>query len=280
MSTADYINDSTQKVSGSEAIRMRPVVAAVIFSFLFHASTGWYLLKVAKEATVVPIRRPLEFNLIQPPQPIVTPRTPAPQPSFVPPKPIPIVPKQTPRIASQPKVTQPTPSTPPPAIESPKQLTEPLSHPEVIENPVAVEPKVEGSSEGAPAADTLQTEAAPAEHSVSGNTAGGEVADSSPGVLSAGDFIGPIFDAAYLSNPVPEYPSAARKLKLQGTTIVRVLVNPDGRAEVVQVEKSSGASVLDGAALKAVKKWLFVPARSGNKPVSAWVDVPIRFRLN
>lgn len=90
----------------------------------------------------------------------------------------------------------------------------------------------------------------------------------------------PVFDAAYLSNPTPIYPPEARKLRLQGTVVVRVLVTPEGKPEVVQLEKSSGVASLDGSALNAVKKWLFVPARSGDKAVSAWVDVPIRFRLN
>jgi protein TonB len=92
--------------------------------------------------------------------------------------------------------------------------------------------------------------------------------------------IAPIYDADYLSNPVPPYPPAAKRLKLQGTVIVRVFVTPSGKPETVNLQKSSGASILDDAAVDAVKHWLFVPARSGDKPISAWVDVPILFRLH
>jgi protein TonB len=92
--------------------------------------------------------------------------------------------------------------------------------------------------------------------------------------------IGPSFDAAYLSNPVPPYPAAARRLKLQGTATVRVLVSPDGHPRSVKLEKSSGARILDEAALQAVQHWSFVPARRGDKTIAAEVDVPVRFRLN
>ena len=94
-----------------------------------------------------------------------------------------------------------------------------------------------------------------------------------------GSTIGPLFDADYLHNPKPTYPLIARRLRLEGTTVVRVLVSPAGKAEIVRLETSSGSNILDQAALSAVQGWSFVPARQGNQPVSAWVDVPIRFRL-
>jgi protein TonB len=92
--------------------------------------------------------------------------------------------------------------------------------------------------------------------------------------------IGPSYDAAYLSNPAPQYPAAARFLKLQGTATLRVLVTPEGRPKTIKLEKTSGARILDNAALDAVQHWLFVPARRGDKPIAAEVDVPVRFRLN
>jgi len=92
--------------------------------------------------------------------------------------------------------------------------------------------------------------------------------------------VGPSYDAAYLSNPVPKYPAAARRLKLQGTATVRVLVSAEGRPRSVTLSKSSGTKILDEAALEAVQQWSFVPARRGSKPVAAEVDVPVRFRLN
>jgi len=89
----------------------------------------------------------------------------------------------------------------------------------------------------------------------------------------------PQFDAAYLHNPKPNYPVMARKLGLQGTVVVRVLIDPDGNPAEIRVEKSSGHLLLDESALDAVRAWRFEPAREGNLSIAAWVDVPIRFRL-
>jgi protein TonB len=92
--------------------------------------------------------------------------------------------------------------------------------------------------------------------------------------------VGPSFDAAYLNNPAPRYPAIARKMRLQGVAIIRVMVTTEGRPNSVRLEKSSGARMLDEAALEAVQHWSFVPARRGDKAVPAEVDVPVRFRLN
>ncbi len=91
--------------------------------------------------------------------------------------------------------------------------------------------------------------------------------------------VDPVFNAAYLKNPKPPYPSIARRMKLEGTVILQVLVSSEGKPEIVHLGKSSGSSVLDQAALTTVQGWSFVPARQGNIPISAWVDVPLRFRL-
>jgi protein TonB len=90
--------------------------------------------------------------------------------------------------------------------------------------------------------------------------------------------VGARYDAAYLSNPKPKYPAAAHRLKLKGTTLLRVLVGPDGRPQRVSVETSSGFRVLDEAALEAVRHWSFVPARQGDKPIAAEVNVPMHFQ--
>lgn len=89
----------------------------------------------------------------------------------------------------------------------------------------------------------------------------------------------PSFEAAYLHNPPPAYPPIARRLRLQGTVVLRVYVESDGRAADLAVRESSGAPVLDEAALGAVRNWRFVPARRGSMAIALWVDVPVRFRL-
>jgi protein TonB len=89
----------------------------------------------------------------------------------------------------------------------------------------------------------------------------------------------PRFSASYLQNPAPRYPLAARRAGEQGTVTLKVLVTSEGLPQRVQVEKTSGSSRLDTAALDAVRRWRFVPARRGATPVKSWVLVPVVFRL-
>ena len=89
----------------------------------------------------------------------------------------------------------------------------------------------------------------------------------------------PVFNASYLRNPAPHYPLAARRTGEQGTATVRVLVTAEGLPARVALEKSSGSTHLDTAAVEAVKGWRFAPARRGTEAVEGWVLVPIVFRL-
>lgn len=89
----------------------------------------------------------------------------------------------------------------------------------------------------------------------------------------------PKFGVAYLNNPEPVYPTMARRQGEQGRVLLKVLVSEKGVAEQVQVTSSSGYEKLDEAAIEAVKKWRFIPAKRSNHPVSAYVLVPIKFSL-
>lgn len=90
----------------------------------------------------------------------------------------------------------------------------------------------------------------------------------------------PNFDAAYLSNPAPAYPLAARQAGEQGTVTLRVLVTRDGLPSRVEIEKSSGSKNLDAAARDGVWGWRFVPARQGSDPIESWMLVPVVFRFD
>lgn len=89
----------------------------------------------------------------------------------------------------------------------------------------------------------------------------------------------PSFSAAYLNNPPPAYPLSARRMGQEGTVVLRVLVNDGGHPDQVQLARGSGFPVLDEAALQAVQRWTFVPARRGDIPTAGWVEVPVRFQL-
>ena len=78
----------------------------------------------------------------------------------------------------------------------------------------------------------------------------------------------------------PVYPSASRRAGEEGTVLLKILIGVDGRAQDVQVSKSSRFSRLDDAAVDAVRKWRFAPAVQGGNATAGWVTMPITFRLN
>ena len=96
---------------------------------------------------------------------------------------------------------------------------------------------------------------------------------------NAPSYQAPGFNAAYLDNPAPNYPSVSRRLGEQGKVLLRVQVAADGKADSVALHTSSGSNRLDQAALAAVKKWRFVPAKRGGQAVSASVVVPVSFSI-
>jgi protein TonB len=85
---------------------------------------------------------------------------------------------------------------------------------------------------------------------------------------------------AYIQAPAPMYPSAARRMHMQGTVVLRVLVDVDGKPLQVLVESSSGHAELDRAAQNQVlSKWRFQPATAQGRPMQAWARIPVTFNL-
>ncbi len=78
----------------------------------------------------------------------------------------------------------------------------------------------------------------------------------------------------------PRYPDSAKRAGAQGVTTLKVRVLETGRVSEVLVEQSAGFRDLDIAAMDAVKKWLFEPARRGKEAVSVWVTLPVKFELH
>ncbi|HYQ40440.1 MAG TPA: energy transducer TonB [Polyangiaceae bacterium] len=85
--------------------------------------------------------------------------------------------------------------------------------------------------------------------------------------------------ADFARKPNLEYPRLARREEWEGTVILRAQVLPSGKVGSVTVQKSSGHSVLDDAALSAAKTWSFVPATQGGNPVAGTVTFPVQFKL-
>ena len=74
-------------------------------------------------------------------------------------------------------------------------------------------------------------------------------------------------------NPVPVYPEEALKKKWEGRVEVLYYVNPAGFVEKIQLKNSSGHSVLDNSALRALARYRYYPGQEG------WVRHPVEFFL-
>lgn len=85
--------------------------------------------------------------------------------------------------------------------------------------------------------------------------------------------------SALPGNPRPAYPPAARRRSLEGRAVVRATISAEGQVASVELRHSSTHDALDQAALDAVRRWKFAPARRGEQAIAGAVDVPVVFRL-
>jgi periplasmic protein TonB len=86
-----------------------------------------------------------------------------------------------------------------------------------------------------------------------------------------------IKEATYRKQFPPTYPRRALELGQQGNIILHALVKPDGFPAELKIIDSSGHSLLDKAALAAVRKWEFEPTNNNGTAITDWVRVPIEF---
>ena len=79
---------------------------------------------------------------------------------------------------------------------------------------------------------------------------------------------------------IPEYPPLAREAGIEGTVLLKALVDKEGRVRDAIIFKESGSSAgFEEVALEVIYKVKFKPAISNNQPVAVWVVYPIRFTL-
>lgn len=96
--------------------------------------------------------------------------------------------------------------------------------------------------------------------------------------------VGPVKLASELSVVCPQripprYPPAARRLGEEGTVVLRVELDEQGKVTATRVSSSSGFGRLDDAALAAVRTWQCTPAMREGKPVRAVALQPFKFTL-
>ena len=77
-----------------------------------------------------------------------------------------------------------------------------------------------------------------------------------------------------------EYPLQLQERGIGGTVEIVAWVNPEGGAELVQIDSSSGVAELDRAAVRVALAMRFLPATRLGEAVGTWVTLPIRFMPN
>ncbi|KAA8691161.1 Outer membrane transport energization protein TonB [Pseudomonas caricapapayae] len=194
---------------------------------------------------------------------------------------LPVVPPEIPPMTIE--FSQPAP----PVVETPPPPPEPVVQP-VVEPPPPVEdelavkpppPKPIPKPKPQPPKPVVKPVAKPIEQPAPPVPAPPVAAPAAPAPPAPKPVTPASASAGYLRNPAPEYPSLAMRRGWEGTVLLRVHVLASGKPGEIQIQKSSGRDQLDDAALAAVKRWSFVPAKQGDVAQDGWVSVPIDFKI-
>jgi len=82
---------------------------------------------------------------------------------------------------------------------------------------------------------------------------------------------------AKIVNVAPVYPEMARITKVEGMVILEAVIDASGSVTSARVLR--GHPLLDQAALDAVQRWRFTPARLNGEPIPVVMTVTVQFKL-
>ncbi len=97
-------------------------------------------------------------------------------------------------------------------------------------------------------------------------------AKSSPRALSEGDPV--LAQILRRIEAAKRYPKAARKMGIEGKTVIRFKLKPGGQVEAAEILETSGSELLDKASLETVRGAAPLPFKEG------WLKVGIVFKIN
>ena len=83
--------------------------------------------------------------------------------------------------------------------------------------------------------------------------------------------------AKLISQPMPRYPLAARRARIQGLVRLEAVIAENGSIRSLQV--LSGHPFLIRAALESVKQWRYRPTLLNGEPVAVITQIDVRFTL-
>jgi protein TonB len=95
------------------------------------------------------------------------------------------------------------------------------------------------------------------------------------------DTRGLVLPVAHPGRARAEYPPAARRIRLEGTVVLKAIIDKRGHVVSIRVysEPSFDAGFTD-AAIDAVSRWRYEPGRYGGEPVEVEITVVVDFILN
>lgn len=175
------------------------------------------------------------------------------------------------RIGTSPEFVQPDIPSPSPVV--PTETINPLT--ETNAEPVVTTSELTMTEAEVPAFTSIVSQ------SSSGNASTPASAGSTAPAAGGGSRSG-VAKPGILSKVDPVYPEAARKAGLEGTALLRIQISASGRPSDIAIARSTGHAALDEAAVTAVTKWRFVPAKDRNsgRTIACTTTLPISFRLH
>ena len=84
---------------------------------------------------------------------------------------------------------------------------------------------------------------------------------------------------ASLTRKLPAYSMQARQMRLQGTVVLKVLVNEQGTVDQVVVSSGIDGAGLNEATAKAAQQWTYRPATKDGVPVKVWITEQVNFKI-
>jgi len=78
----------------------------------------------------------------------------------------------------------------------------------------------------------------------------------------------------------PRYPAQAEAQGIEGEVVARILVDAEGSVRQVTILSSRPEEVFDRAAVEALQKWRFTPAKLQGRAVRVWARKRVVFKLN
>jgi len=83
---------------------------------------------------------------------------------------------------------------------------------------------------------------------------------------------------AFLQKVMPIYPMMARRLGMEGKVVLKLTIDEKGVLREIEVVEKAGYGFTE-AAVEAVKKSIFLPAKKDGKPIASKALLPITFQL-